>query len=109
MTLTFDKPVSLHGDTLTDELAAAGFPDADVFDNGRGELVIVGPTDRDAVLAVVDSHVPPALPPDPDAELDAGLADVAARSDVPEWGQALIANLRGLSGHAGAAAGRRPT
>lgn len=46
--------------------------------------------------------------PDPDDELDAGLADVDARDDVPEWGRALIAQLRGQGGHAGRAAGRRP-
>ena len=44
--------------------------------------------------------------PDPDDELDAGLAEVAARDDVPEWGQALIDTLRGQAGHAGRAAGR---
>lgn len=46
--------------------------------------------------------------PDPDAELDDGLSEVAARTDVPEWGQALIDTLRGQTGHAGRAAGRRP-
>lgn len=50
----------------------------------------------------------PAPGPDPDAELGAALDDVGARTDVPEWGQALIAALNGQAGHAGRAAGRRP-
>lgn len=57
--LTFPVPAALNGDALSDELAAAGF-DADVFVRGD-ELVVDGPddTDRDAVQAVIDGHVPP--------------------------------------------------
>lgn len=106
--MRFPVPSDLHGDSLADELAAAGF-DA-IVSVDRDELVIDGPSaaDRDAVQQVVDAHTPPPLPPDPDDELDAGLAEVAARDDVPEWGQALLAQLRGQGGHAGRAAGRRP-
>lgn len=109
MSLTFPKPAALHGDALTDELAAAGFPDAEVVDNGRGELEVDGVTDadRDGVKAVIDAHVPPPPPPDPDDELDAALAAAAAKSTVEEKIDAVIAALRGVSGPG--AQGRRDT
>lgn len=107
--LTFPKPADLHGDVLTDELAAAGFPDAQVSVDGH-ELVIVGPKDRNGVQAVVDAHVPPAPGPDPDDELDAALAgvDLTTVSDAATRDAlgAVIAALRGRSGRRGAAAAR---
>lgn len=62
------------------------------------------PSDADLEAAFAEWEAERAV--DPDAELDDGLAEVAARDDVPEWGQALLDQLRGQGGHAGRAAGR---
>ena len=100
-----------HLSKLHGELLDAGL-DATATVKGDGGTLRVEPKGlaEAEIDAVLDSHdpTPPPEPPDPDDELDAGLAEVAARDDVPEWGQALIANLRGQGGHAGRAAGRRP-
>lgn len=82
-----------------------------------GRYVDAEGVDEAALRDAIDAHVAddgyvdpeaPPPPPDPDDELDAGLAEVAGRDDVPEWGLALIANLRGKAGHQGRAAGSRP-
>jgi hypothetical protein len=67
--LRLTVPAALHGDALTAELHAAGFPGAAVSVDGDA-LVIDGAdeNDRAAVQAVVDAHVPPPVP-DPDADL----------------------------------------
>lgn len=72
------------------------------------EFVVHGdePSDADLEDAYAAWEAEQAV--DPDAELDAGLADVAARTDIPEWGHALLDTLRGQAGHQGRAAGRRP-
>lgn len=82
--LTFPKPTALHGEALTDELAAAGFLDAEVSDNGRGELEVSGVADgdRDAVQAVIDAHVPPPPPPDPDDEFRKAVEAATSIADL---------------------------
>jgi hypothetical protein len=66
--LRLTVPAAMHGDALTAELHAAGFP-ADLSVD-RDELLVDGPSegDRAGVQAVVDAHVPPPVP-DPDADL----------------------------------------
>lgn len=104
MMLTFPKPTALNGAALTGELRAAGFsvPDDAVRDVGtKIEVHGVGEADRDAVKAVVDAHVPPPPPADPQAEFAAA---VEAATTIAE----LKAALLGTSGRQGAAAARRP-
>lgn len=86
---SFPIPAALHGDALTDELAAAGFT-ATVYVSGD-ELVINGPadTDHDAVQAVIDAHVPPAPPPDPETEFRAA---VKAATSIADLKAALLGN-----------------
>ena len=75
----------------------------------RGDdFTVHGEEPSDADLEAAYEQWEAAVAIDPDAELDAGLAEVAGRDDIPEWGQALIANLRGQAGHAGRVAARRP-
>lgn len=111
--MTFDTPQDgLHGEALAQEIAQAiGVDAVEVVYHPREGLRVLGvdESSADTIRQIIESHVPPDPEPDPDVELDSGLAEVAARDDVPEWGRALIANLRGQAGHAGRAAGRRPT
>lgn len=62
--------------------------------------------DRDAVQAAVDNYTAPPVEPDPDDELDAALADAAAKPTVEEKVDAMLAALRGQAGHDGRVAGR---
>ena len=71
------------------------------------EFVVHGDEPSDAELEDAYAQWEAHVAIDPDAELDAGLAEVAARDDVPEWGQALLDQLRGQAGHAGRVAARR--
>lgn len=65
--LTVPAPAALNGDTLEDELDAAGVP-ASVTLVGD-ELRIDAPESaRSTVEQVVQAHVPPAPPPNPDEE-----------------------------------------
>jgi hypothetical protein len=68
-------PAAINGDLLVDELAAAGFPGASVYQRGD-ELVIVGPDDasRTAVTRVAAAHAPPPTPPPPDPDGDLAAA-----------------------------------
>lgn len=84
MSLTLPKPAALHGERLADELVAAGFADAEVSDNGRGDIEVSGvsESDRDAVQAVVDAHAPPAPEPDPDDEFRAAVEAATSIADL---------------------------
>lgn len=81
--LTFPVPASLNGDALTDELAAAGFPDADVTVVGD-DLRVTGidDADRDAVRSVLDAHVPPPPPADPADEFRAAIEAATSIADL---------------------------
>lgn len=64
--LTFPIPKSLHGQGLSDQLKAAGLPALVRIEGDR--LIIEGATDQAAVQRVIDAHVPPPPPADPEAE-----------------------------------------
>lgn len=89
--LEFTKPASLHGDALEDEIRAAGWPDAEVSVAGDVLRVAEVPDgDRDSVKTVIDNHVPPDPPPDPDAELASA---IEGASTLAELKDALLGNL----------------
>jgi hypothetical protein len=106
--LTFPRPDALHGESLTGELHAAGFPDAEVaVDDDTLYISAATEADRQAVQAVLDGHVPPPPPGSPDDDLAARIQAVHDDPDVPAAVKKLTAALLGLNGEAAVAG--RPT
>lgn len=106
---TFPKPERLNGAALVTELRAAGIDvdDDGVRDEADGTITVVTDAPEAEVQAVIDAHVPPPPPADPDDEfrdaVTAAIADEPAGSPLRKLADALL----GTSGPG--AEPRRPT
>lgn len=108
--LTVAAPASFQGDALAAEFRAAGLAveNDELYLRGRDLVVVpLDEADRDVVQQVIDAHVPPEPPPDPDDEfrdaVTAAVADEPAGSPLRKLADALL----GASGPG--AEPRRPT
>lgn len=109
LTVPAPAPGALDGDRLRDELAEAGIAvtvEAMMVNDGRIVFPGLSDTDRQTVEGAVDRHMSRPAPVNPDDELDAALADAAAKPTVEEKVDAMLAALRGQAGHDGRVAGR---
>lgn len=106
--LIIPAPDPIEGESLADELRAAGLTvDAVVLNGPKVEVYGPAEADREAVERVAADHVPPPPEPDPEDEFDADLAAAAAKPTLEEKVDALIAALQGSNGGPGAEPRRR--
>lgn len=91
--LSFDAPTELQGGTLETEIATTIGHNVEVALYPASFTLTVDPADetqRDDIQAVIDDHVPPDPPPDPDEELASA---IKGADNFTELKDALLGNL----------------